>query len=107
MHGAIVAFSNCNVRFRNELISKLVESVKFRNGTPAFDVIGKCATIVQTNKTKLLTENRLKEMGLDLSNRKTKLPTKHYHFYVAIENSRCRDYITEKFFFNALLREQT
>ena len=91
-YGAIVAFSNCRVAFRNKLISTLVESVKFRNGTPAFDVIGKCANLVQTNQTRLLTENRLKEMGLDLSNRKAKLPTKQYHFYMAIENSRCRDY---------------
>ena len=28
---------------------------------------------------------------------------KKYKFYLAIENSRCREYITEKLFFNALL----
>ena len=42
-------------------------------------------------------------MGIDLTDRKTPLPTRHYRFYMSIENSRCRDYITEKFFFNALL----
>ena len=104
-YGAIVAFSNCRVEFRNKLISKLAELVKFKNGTPAFDVFGKCADLVQTNESRLLTENRIKEMGLDLSDRKSKLPTKQYHFYMAIENSRCRDYITEKFFFNALMNQ--
>jgi len=26
-----------------------------------------------------------------------------YHFYLSFENSNCRDYITEKLFWNALL----
>ena len=102
--GAIVAFSNCKAKFRNDLIQRLDELIVFPDGKPALDVVGKCAKFVETEESRKAKNTREEALGMDFSNRWAKLPVGRYRFYLSIENSKCRDYITENFFYNALLK---
>ena len=75
---AAVFISNCNTK--NERLGYIRRLQKFAR----IDVYGKCGDLVCNDE---FCFDMLKE---------------DYKFYLAFENSNCRDYITEKFFHNAL-----
>ena len=94
--GVLVVVSNCDSKYRNSLLHLLSKHIKWPDGSPAIDMYGKCGERYDPNKrqrnTKKLSTDDFEKM----------LP--EYRFYFAIENSRCTDYITEKFW-RTLLNE--
>lgn len=94
--GVLVVVSNCDSKYRNSLLHLLSKHIKWPDGSPAIDMYGKCGERYDPNKrqrnTKKLSTEDFEKM----------LP--EYRFYLAIENSRCTDYITEKFW-RTLLNE--
>ena len=84
--GVLAIISNCRSNYRNDIVKGLRNLIKFPDGTSGIDTVGKCFD---------------KKLPGGWSSTVSK--SLHYKFYIAIENSRCKDYITEKFFNNALL----
>ena len=76
--GVLAIVSNCKSGYRNKILKHFKENIFWPNGTSAFDFYGKCSG------HRFQTDDFLKFR-------------KKYRFYLAIENSRCLDYITEKF----------
>ena len=99
--GVAAAISNCASAYRGKLVRKLSNLIKFPNGTKALDVFGACKDRYQ----KYPSKNRDYFIETSLKKGFWELPKvlKNYKFYFAFENSRCRNYITEKFFSNAFL----
>ena len=94
--GVLAVVSNCDAKYRNSLLHLFGKHVKWPDGSPAIDLYGKCGERYDKNKRKRNTKKLSTEDFEEL------LPK--YRFYLAIENSRCTDYITEKFW-RSLLHE--
>ena len=98
--GVIVVMSLCRGDYRMDLVKKLDGILKFENGSKALEVYGKCSNKLQNVTVKNLNDK------LSIHQRKTKVllheVTSDYKFYVSIENSFCKDYVTEKLFQNAI-----
>jgi len=75
-----VVMSNCYAGIVNDRIKYIKELKKYIK----VDIYGKCGTLTCPRKT------CMEKLG------------RKYKFYLSFENCNCRDYITEKFFGNAL-----
>lgn len=75
---AFAVISNCQVKVRKTFINRIKRFFKV-------DVFGACGRPLKKSE----------EAVLQLSRK--------YRYYLAFENSRCRDYVTEKFWFNGLM----
>ena len=103
----IAVVSNCRSQYRGSIIQKL--DTLFRANGVKFDVFGRCAKVYQKLPTKINSSKKgqFQRAGLDKRFDYHSLPKliKKYKFYLAIENSRCKNYITEKTFHNAFLSD--
>ena len=99
--GVIAVISNCRSVYRSRAVRTLENLIRWPNGTKALDVYGRCAEKYQEEPGPGKNETFQKELGRDP--RRVPQVVSKYKFYLAIENSRCKGYITEKFFDNALL----
>ena len=98
IQGAISLISNCKGYKRGEVIKFFDKYFKWKNGTKAIDVFGKCQKKYQPVASEIrLTSLKPSSHSLE----KTSKFIGRYFFTLAFENSNCQDYITEKFFENA------
>ena len=79
---AVIMYSNCDAILRNQRLGELRAHIQF-------DEMGKCGTVRDA-----VCDARRPECFENLA--------KRYLFYIAIENSDCEDYVTEKAWANAL-----
>ena len=99
--GVVAVISNCQAKTRAEIVKKLDQLVKLKN-EKNIDIYGRCSDEFQPIKSK----NRLPEPSRDRTARNDKSFhdfVSKYQFIIAIENSNCTDYITEKVFNNAFV----
>lgn len=100
-HGVAALVSNCKIGYRNEIISRLYELLRVDKEFSVLDIYGACAT--EYNHTHA-NPDRLHEIDTIGKNDTVKLLSylSRYKFFLAIENSKCKDYITEKLWINAI-----
>lgn len=100
--GVAAAISNCEPQYRGKLVEKLSNMLRYPNGDHALDIFGACRNRYQKyeSKTRDFFQNNTMQRGTHQSLPQT---LKNYKFFLSFENSRCRHYITEKFFSNAYL----
>ena len=102
--GAIAIVSNCKALYRIKTLKYLAKLLKYPNGTLALDAYGSCGKHIQPRPVE--DQDLGHPAGpAPLAHGFYSIPhlSRHYKFYFSFENSRCKDYITEKFFTNALL----
>lgn len=80
----LALISNCQAQGRLEVVRDL------RMAGIHVDLFGRCGNTNETTSRKHSSEL-------------LQVARKKYHFFLALENSRCRSYVTEKFFVNALM----
>jgi hypothetical protein len=90
----LAVVGNCKAAYRWQIMKRVYENVKWPNGTRAVDFYGGCGSKIDEKNKGYKLENRFFD---------ELLPT--YRFYLAIENSKCRDYITEKFWHHCVKSE--
>ena len=98
--------SNCKSKYRNLLLEKLFKLVKFPDGTPAVDVYGACKRNFPKTPYRDIRIDQAHKNSYSMDGIEPHLALKYYSeykFYLSFENSRCTDYITEKFFTSGLL----
>ena len=83
----LAVISNCKSSKRLKIVQYLKNNLKHQDGSNAVDFHGYCS-----KKTKQL---HLNDTEFSLLRRK-------YKFYLALENSNCQDYITEKFWMSIM-----
>ena len=93
----IAVISNCRSEFRANWIKSLDKSFK-KHGV-SFHVYGRCANKYQP----IRPDKNMFPSSKNGAQQYTLLPDviKKFKFFLAIENSKCVDYITEKIFHNA------
>lgn len=101
--GIVGLISNCRSKYRNSIVKSLSESLNNSFIVPglikSLEVYGRCGHIY--NK-KQKNQNRFKNTRFRTTDKVGKVSdAKVYKFYLALENSRCKDYITEKFMGNS------
>lgn len=113
--GVLIAFSNCHSIKRLNTVKRLNDLLYLPENIPALDVFGECqkevVNISDYSFDRIMAQNNSKEIinlvlnGTEESNVRLNIDFKKYRFYLSFENSECKDYITEKFFKNALENE--
>lgn len=92
--GVLAVVSNCRSYYRNHIMATLKKLVKWPDGSTAVELYGKCGSRYDNNP------NNTGYISSDIFNR-----ANQFRFYLAIENSRCYDYVTEKFWSHCIARE--
>ena len=104
VNGVFSVVSNCKSSYRQTILKKFADGIKFKNGSAAIDLKGRCGKKLDTKlNLKKRREKRSPYGDYSKTDFETVLPT--YKFYLAIENSRCSDYITEKFWHHCIKSE--
>ena len=101
LFGVAAVVSNCRSPYRSNTIKKLNKLLKNPDGTPALNYMGRCDLLDKAGNARGAKVYKKFKTGSGFAGL-YKLAMRH-KFFLSIENSRCRYYITEKFFENALL----
>lgn len=97
--GVATAVSHCSAPYRGKTVKTLTDLIRYPNGSHAVDVYGACKSHYQKYDTE--ARDNLQNTTMDVGYFSLPYTLKNYKFYLSFENSRCRHYITEKFFSNA------
>jgi len=92
--GVLAVVSNCKSGQRNNIMKTLKNLVKWPDGSSAVELYGKCGSRFDND------HNNTGRIGNHVFDRASQ-----FRFYLAIENSGCYDYITEKFWNHCIRRE--
>ena len=100
-NGILGVISNCKAKQRSAFV-KFLDSYFSNKPTNPLKILGACAKKLQKPINSSKTDMSKISNQIQISQQPISNISKSYKFYLALENSKCQDYVTEKLFANAI-----